>query len=233
MKIIEVSALNQADFDLMDFVPVSQIPKAQLEKSINDALAAISSPILKDICSTILARYQQDLYRYPAASRNHHDYFGGLAVHISSMLALAKGICEVYPDLNRDLLLAGILLHDIGKIKELSGPIATEYTTIGKLIGHISIIHSEIVEYASSQGWQEKEEVLLLRHMLLSHHGELEYGSPVMPLTKEAEVLSFIDNLDAKMTMIDKALAEVEAGGFGLKSYSLEGRSFYKTKEDS
>ena len=143
------------------------------------------------------------------------------------MLDLAKAISTLYPSINKDLLYGGIILHDIGKTIELSGPIATEYTVQGKLIGHISILQSEIIEAAKKHNITG-EVVTLLQHMVLSHHGKLEYGSPVLPVILEAEVMYQIDNMDSKIVMINKALKDVEVGGSSNRIMGLDGRSFYK-----
>jgi len=143
------------------------------------------------------------------------------------MLDLAKAISSLYPTINKDLLYGGIILHDIGKTIELSGPIATEYTVQGKLIGHISILQSEIIDAAKKHNITG-EVVTLLQHMVLSHHGKLEYGSPVLPVILEAEVMYQIDNMDSKIVMINKALKDVEIGGNSARVMGLDGRSFYK-----
>ena len=133
----------------------------------------------------------------------------------------------IFIDLNRDILYGGVILHDIGKIEELSGSILPKYTLKGKLVGHISIMQAKVEEVATRL--EIKSEVpILLQHMILSHHGKLEYGSPVLPLTKEAEVLATIDNLDARLNMINKALGNIEEGEITNRLFSLEDRSFYK-----
>ena len=136
-------------------------------------------------------------------------------------------MCERYPSLNRDLLYGGIILHDIGKVTELSGPIGTTYTLEGNLVGHISIMVSEIQQTAASLDI-EGEEVTVLQHMVLSHHGKGEWGSPKPPMIREAEVLHIIDSLDAKMQMLDRALATTEEGTFSDRVFALDNRSFYK-----
>lgn len=230
LKIIDLSEVDQTTIDIREFLIAAPVAVDELKEGLTKAIALIKNPILLDIVTAMISKYDKELYEYPAASRNHHDFLGGLALHIKTMVDLALAICEVYPTINRDLLLAGVLLHDLGKITELSGPVATEYTSEGKLIGHISLMQSEIAEYADSQGFKESEEVMLLRHLILSHHGEYEFGSPVLPLVKEAEVLSFIDNIDARLTMIDKALSGIKPGEFAQRAYSLENRSFYRPK---
>jgi 3'-5' exoribonuclease len=143
------------------------------------------------------------------------------------MLRTAEALCDIYPSLNRSLLYSGIILHDIGKVKELSGPIGTTYTTEGNLIGHIVIAVEEITKIAEELEI-DGEEVLLLKHLILSHHGKLEYGSPKVPMLKEAEILHFIDNIDARMMMMDKHLEKTDEGTFTERIFPLENRNLYK-----
>ncbi|MEG0290377.1 MAG: HD domain-containing protein, partial [Erysipelotrichaceae bacterium] len=125
--------------------------------------------------------------------------------------------------------IGGVLVHDLGKLIELSGPVITEYTLEGKLLGHISIMQAKLTSVAKEQKI-EGEEVTLLRHMILSHHGVYEYGSPVLPMIPEAEILYFIDNMDARMNTMEKALNQVEPGEFTPRIFALENRMFYKSK---
>ncbi|MBV1708470.1 MAG: HD domain-containing protein [Erysipelothrix sp.] len=162
--------------------------------------------------------------------RNHHDFLGGLATHVVAMIDLADEVCKRYEILNRDLLIAGILTHDLGKIIELSGPVLTEYTMQGKLLGHISMMQSIVHELALTKNWQDSHQITCLRHMILSHHGQYEYGSPVLPMVAEAEVLHLIDNLDARLNMFEKMFEVTEVGQFSQRIFSLENRSFYRTK---
>ena len=192
-----------------------------------DYVDSIQDQSIKTIVSEIVLNKYNKLLLHPAAKTNHHEYAGGLLHHEVSMLDLAKQISSLYPSINKDLLYGGIILHDLGKIIELSGPIATEYTLKGKLLGHISIIQTDIVEIAKKHNIDE-ETVTLLQHMILSHHGKLEYGSPVLPLILEAEVMYLIDNMDSKIVMINKALKDVEIGGNSTRVMGLDGRSFYK-----
>ena len=157
----------------------------------------------------------------------------GLEYHTLSMLNIAKFLCDLYPVLNRTYLYAGIIAHDFGKVLELSGVVATTYTTYGKLLGHINIAYGEIELAASElniETEEERESVMILQHLILSHHGKYEFGSPKLPLTKEAEVLNFIDNMDARIVTLEKALQDVEPGNFTPRIFSLENRQFYKPK---
>ena len=162
--------------------------------------------------------------------KNHHDFVGGLATHVLGMLDLAEMLAAQYPILNRDLLVSGVFLHDLGKLQELSGAIVPSYTMEGRLLGHISLFQAEVAKIAASLGIEDCEEVTLVRHMILSHHGVYEYGSPVLPMIPEAEVLHLIDNLDARMNTIEKALNATEEGAFTPRIFALENRSLYKSK---
>lgn len=230
MKLLGFQLSDMEQVDKSRFVKRSEYSEEQLKKVIDKVLDEIKNPIIKAITQTIVAKNSKDFYEYPAATKNHHEFVSGLATHVYGMLRLGKAMCDIYPQLNSDLLYAGIILHDIGKLEELSGAIASEYTVVGKLLGHISIMQANIAITAMELGYADSEEAMLLRHMVLSHHGEYEYGSPVLPLTPEAEMLSYIDNIDARMNMLDKVLANVEAGSFASKAFFLENRSFYKSK---
>ena len=229
---------NQLQYKINDYKPVytyneedlileAPVDRKLLEEKFLGYIDAIKDVEIQTIVKEIVNNKYSKILLHPAAKTNHHEYAGGLLHHEVSMLDLAKAIANLYPTINKDLLYAGIILHDLGKTVELSGPIATEYTLQGKLIGHISIIQTDIVEAAKKHNI-EGEVVTLLQHMVLSHHGKLEYGSPVLPLTLEAEVMYQIDNIDSKIVMINKALKDVEVGGNSTRIMGLDGRSFYK-----
>lgn len=231
LRIYSLSKLEDNQFDPADYVMATDLSLEFMQKRIQESLVSMQDVVYRDVCTAIMDDLQDKLYSYPAAAKNHHDFVGGLATHMISMLDLAEAFCTLYPMLNRDLLFAGVLLHDLGKIDELSGPILTEYTLEGKLVGHISIMQSKLAEKAKVLGYQDSEQVTLMRHMILSHHGEYEFGSPVLPMVMEAEMLTFIDNVDARMNMFAKALESVKPGEWTPRIFPLENRSFYKPKE--
>lgn len=231
LRIYSLTKLEDNQFDPSDYVMATDLSLEFMQKRIHETLLSMQDVVYRDVCTSIIEDLQEKLYSYPAAAKNHHDFVGGLATHVISMLDLGEAFCTLYPMLNRDLLLAGILLHDLGKIDELSGPILTEYTVEGKLVGHISIMQSKVAEKAKALGYQDSEQVTLMRHMILSHHGEYEFGSPVLPMVMEAEMLTFIDNVDARMNMFAKALESVKPGEWTPRIFPLENRSFYKPKE--
>ena len=185
---------------------------------------------LQRITRHLLKKYQNKFFTYPAASSHHHNFAGGLSYHVLTMLKIAKSLCDIYPLLNRSLLYSAIILHDIGKVRELSGPVATTYTVEGNLLGHISIASDEVAEAAKELGI-DSEEVMLLRHMILAHHGKMEFGSPKLPHLKEAEILFFIDNIDAKMNMFDKAFKKTEKGQFTERIFGMDNRQFYNPEK--
>lgn len=210
-----------------DLILAAPVDRKYLEEKFLSYINSIQDIEIKTIVNEIVDNKYEKILFHPAAKTNHHEYAGGLLHHEVSMLDLASAICNLYPTINKDLLIGGIVLHDLGKTVELSGPIATEYTLEGKLIGHISIIQTDIIEAAKKHNIKG-EVVTLLQHMVLSHHGKLEYGSPVLPLILEAEVMHQIDNIDSKIVMINKALKDVEVGGQSSRVMGLDGRAFYK-----
>ncbi len=214
-----------------DLIQSSETPKEELFEELRQYFFEIKNPNISRITHHLLKKFQEPLLTYPAATKNHHEYASGLLEHETSMLRLAKSICDLYPTLNRDLLYAGVILHDIGKVIELSGPVSTVYTAKGNLLGHINIMVSE-VEKAATELEIDGEEVMLLEHMVLSHHGKEEYGSPKKPMLQEAEMLFYIDNIDAKMNMLKRALGKTEPGEFTERLFALDNRSFYKPTID-
>lgn len=216
------------ELDIRDYVIEGPIKREELMRRVYAYIEDIQNPSIHTVVYEIMKEYEKDFFEYPAATKNHHDFFGGLATHVLGMLDLAHQMCVLYPLLNEDLLIGGVILHDIGKTMELSGAIVTEYTTEGKLLGHISIMQAAVAQKANILGIKG-EEVTLLRHMILSHHGVYEYGSPVLPMIPEAEMLHLIDNIDARMNTISKALNQCTAGEFTSRIFALENRSFYKS----
>lgn len=230
MKVLGISRLDQKAIDYTKFCLPSPIPQQELIRKLNAYINSIKNEDAQKIVKMIVDNHYDAFISYPAASKNHHEFASGLLYHTISMCDLADILSTYYNNVDHDLLIAGVILHDIGKTIELSGPIATKYTLEGKLIGHISIMVSEI--RAASERLNIHSEVgILLQHMILSHHGEKDFGSPVPPLTREAFLLHVIDDLDAKMTIIDKALDGVNPGEFSLRVMSMDGRAFYNPKK--
>ena len=200
-----------------------------MEKDFNAFFLEIKNPTWSKIVHYLVKKYHDRFFTFPAAKKNHHAFAGGLAYHTLSILRLAKAVTEEYDFVDRSLLYAGAMLHDLGKVIELSGPIATRYTLEGNLVGHIVLIDEQIVEACQNLGIdQQSQDVILLRHMILAHHGLMEYGSPVQPHLMEAEILHHLDDLDASIQMMKGALDHTEKGEFSERIFGLDGRNFYK-----
>ena len=213
-----------------DFVDGAPLSPNEIQDELSHFILEIENAHLQRITRHLLKKYQDKFFTYPAASSHHHNFAGGLSYHVLTMLKIAKSLCDIYPLLNRSLLYSAIMLHDIGKVRELSGPVATTYTVEGNLLGHISIASDEVAEAAKELGI-DSEEVMLLRHMILAHHGKMEFGSPKLPHLKEAEILFFIDNIDAKMNMFDKAFKKTEKGQFTERIFGMDNRQFYNPEK--
>ena len=217
------------EIDVEKFVKAPPVSKETLIKRFNDHVASIKNEDCLKIIKYMMDKFGDNIFTYPAAVSIHHEYSSGLLMHSITMADLANYLCPIY-DCDHDLMITGCLLHDLGKIIELEGPIVYKYSLEGKLLGHISIMCAEIRK-AAEELKITGEVPLLLEHMVLSHHGQQEFGSPVMPLTKEGLLLSLIDNLDSKMVVVNKAIADVEPGNFSNKVFSLDNRAFYKPKK--
>lgn len=220
-------ARSEEGVSISDLLPSSATPKEELYEELTKFFFDIKNPVISRITRHITKKYQEQILIFPAATKNHHDYASGLLDHVVSMLRLSRSICDLYPTLNRDLMYSGVILHDIGKVVELTGPVGTAYTVEGNLLGHISIMVNEI-GIAAKELDVEGEEVMLLQHLVLSHHGKEEWGSPKKPMIQEAEILHYIDNIDAKMNMLTRALDRTNPGEFTERLFPLDNRSFYK-----
>ena len=229
LKILSAELVPLEEIDVEKFVKAPPVSKETLIKRFNDHVASIKNEDCLKILKYMIDKFGDNIFTYPAAVSIHHEYSSGLLMHSITMADLANYLCPIY-DADHDLMITGCLLHDLGKIIELEGPIVYKYSLEGKLLGHISIMCAEIRK-AAEELKITSEIPLLLEHMVLSHHGQQEFGSPVMPLTKEGLLLSLIDNLDSKMVVVNKAIADVEPGNFSNKVFSLDNRSFYKPKK--
>ncbi|MCZ0717793.1 3'-5' exoribonuclease YhaM family protein [Aerococcus kribbianus] len=214
------------------YIDQGPMSRQEMIDEINPYLDAITNEDYQQIVRHILNQASKDFFAYPAAKKNHHAFVGGLGFHTISMLRLAQSVAYQYPIIDKSLLYAGVLLHDIGKTIELSDPLTTEYTLAGNMLGHITIISEWINQAVLDLGLDNNaEEIILLKHMVLSHHGKREWGSPVEPHLLEAEVLHHIDNLDASIEMIKEALDHTDAGQYTERIFGMDNRNFYKFKE--
>lgn len=211
------------------------IPTAPLDpQATYDELYALTDGFtdeeLRRIVRYLLRENREQLLIYPAGVKLHHATRGGLLHHTVSVVRLCEKIADLYPALHRDLLLSGAILHDIGKLKELDADtlgIAGAYTDEGQLLGHINVGMSMIAAAAEITMVSHKT-AMLLEHMILSHHGKPEFGSPRLPMFPEAEVLSVCDLLDSKMYEMDAALDGVSKDGFTERLWALDNRQLFK-----
>ena len=222
-------ALENDKFDMSMLMPCAPEPPQNMMDYILNRADAIVDKELKALVLLRLEQAGDKIYYYPAAQKLHHAERSGLLHHTSTMLRTAQALCEIYPQLDGDLLAAGVILHDLCKLEELSADemgVVSEYTVEGQLLGHLVQGVSALGRAAEKLGTR-KELVLMLQHMILSHHDLPEYGSPRRPMFPEAEVLHIIDLLDARMFEMDYALKNTAPGGFTERIWSLE-RKLYK-----
>ncbi len=193
--------LAESDIDLADYLPVAARSTEELVAALRAKVASLVDPNLRRLLEAFLAddAFLQSYALAPAAKTMHHVYLGGLLEHSLAVADLADDVCGRYAGINRDLLVSGALLHDIGKVGELCYERSFDYTDEGKLIGHI-VMGVEMVEEKARQipGFPRML-VTLVKHLLLSHHGQYEFGSPKRPKTLEAVVLNYLDDLDSKI----------------------------------
>ncbi len=212
------------------FYHYAPIKVEEISRDIEATIEKIENKVLKDVTKAVYTKYRDDFYLYPAATKFHHAYISGLAYHTHSMLKLAEGFLKVYDFLNEDLLNAGIILHDICKIFEFDSFEGSEYTIKGKLIGHITMGANLINEIANELGYQDEEEIVLLEHIIISHHYYGNYGSPKKPNIAEALIIHFIDNIDSKTTVLGEELNIIEKGDLTSSIAVLERERYYKHK---
>ncbi len=215
--------------DPRDFKEKPPINVDNVREYMEQMLFKIENATWQRVVRALYRKYNKEFFTYPAAKTNHHAFESGLAYHTATMVRLADSIGDIYLELNKSLMFAGIMLHDLAKVIELSGPDNTEYTIRGNLIGHISLIDEELTKILAELNIDDtKEEVTVLRHVILSHHGQLEYGSSVRPRIMEAEIIHMIDNIDANMMMMTTALNRVNEGEMTNRIFAMDNRSFYK-----
>lgn len=229
LKILAASEVPLDEVDVSNFVKKPPVPREELIERFNYYVNSIKNPDCKALLEYFIKKFTPKLFDYPAGVSVHHEYGSGLLMHSTTMAKIAETLIPIY-DCDYDMVMTGILMHDMGKTIEFEGPAVYRYSLEGRMLGHISIMVSEI-RMAAEKLNITSEVPMLLEHMVLSHHGEPEFGSPVPPLTKEAMLLSFIDNLDSKMVIANKALEGVEDGTFSQRIYPLDNRCLYKTKK--
>lgn len=209
---------REGSYDPKDYVPVSEYDTGEMTARLQDLIASVNAPYFRALLDSFFGdpAFMKEFAEHSAAKTVHHSFMGGLLQHTLSVAELCSFFASHYSILDRDLLITAAILHDIGKIKELSGFPLNDYTDEGQLLGHITIGAGMVAQNAALiENFPEKKKTELL-HCILSHHGELEFGSPKLPSLMEAVALSFADNIDAKVEVFKNAIDSSipEAGGW-------------------
>lgn len=227
-------AESRDQVDMSALIPCAPRDPNEMLGEVVRAADHIADPDLRRITCELLDRAGDKLLTFPAAKQMHHAERSGLLHHTTTMLRAANAIMSVYPQLNASLLIAGVIVHDLAKIDEMDADtlgLVSDYSVDGKLIGHIvrGVVN---IQLAAEKTKANPGKALLLQHMVLSHHGIPEYGSPLAPKFPEAEVLNTIDTLDARLYEMDEALSRAIPGGFSEKVWGLDNRQLYRIPED-
>lgn len=226
-----ISRLDDSQVNLADFLPESPRCREDMIAELNATIGAIKNSYLKTLMELFIADepFMAHYCTAPAAKAMHHVYLGGLLEHSLALVKLVKAIVPLYQGINEDLLVVGAMLHDVGKVQEMSFERSFDYTDAGKLLGHITI-GVELVEdkIRKIEGFP-RELALLLKHQILSHHGQYEYGSPKRPKTIEATILNYLDDMDSKINGINTHIAKETASNSRWSAHHrLYDRYFFK-----
>lgn len=215
---------------ISELIPSAPVESSEMLNTIKMYAGKIKDEQINSLVVNILEKYNNKLLYYPAAKKNHHSYMGGLLYHTMRMLQSGDKLGQIYEFLNMDYIFAGVILHDICKILEMDSDeygVVSDYTMEGKLLGHI-IQGIKEIEIEGEKIGLDREKSVILQHMVLSHHYEPEFGSPKKPMTPEAEILHFLDIIDARMFDFEHALEGIEPGTFTDKIWLLDNRNLYK-----
>lgn len=215
------------DLDLSLFFRTAPIEKDELKDYIETVMASIQNPILKKIVYDLIEPRKDLFFNHPAAVTMHHNYIGGLAHHVYSMLKISETLVNSYPALNYDLLASGILIHDLGKLVEITQSKSPTYSKEGNLLGHIVIGMNMLNEVLVLNGYEGTDEGLALMHMIAAHHGELEFGSPKEPIIYEALALHLIDLMDAKLAGCQEYISKTQKGTYTNPIPSIGKKVYY------
>ena len=235
LRVEKIRAAESRDqVDMSALIPCAPRDPNEMLGEVVRAADHIADPDLRRITCELRDRAGDKLLTFPAAKQMLHAERSGLLHHTTTMLRAANAIMSVYPQLNASLLIAGVIVHDLAKIDEMDADtlgLVSDYSVDGKLIGHIvrGVVN---IQLAAEKTKANPGKALLLQHMVLSHHGIPEYGSPLAPKFPEAEVLNTIDTLDARLYEMDEALSRAIPGGFSEKVWGLDNRQLYRIPED-
>lgn len=231
LNIDGILAVSEGEsFDRSELYKTAPEPSEDMYEYIIGKINSFEDEDLKALCLSFYEGNRERLMYYPAAMRNHHAEYGGLLYHVKRMMEAGEKLCEVYDYLSRDLLLAGVALHDIEKLNEIlsdENGMSPGYSTKGQMLGHLTM-GAIVIDAKCKELGISDEKAMLLEHMSISHHYEPEFGSPKKPMFPEAEMLHFLDDMDAKMFDFEDTLAQVKPGEFSERVFQLDNRKLYK-----
>ncbi len=229
-RIERIRKVNETDeVNVEDFVSAAVYTGETMFNELVSIASAFSDTDISLLVTTILNDNKEKLLYYPAAFKLHHAMRSGLLQHTLSIVRLAQSICRIYPFVDSDLLLGGAMLHDVAKLDELIAGetgIASGYSVEGTLLGHL-VKGAILVDKTAERLGVPHEKAVLLEHMLISHHGDPEFGAAVRPLFIEADILAALDRLDARIVEVNNAVSGVDEGSFSSRQWALDNRAFY------
>ncbi|MBQ7116632.1 MAG: HD domain-containing protein [Clostridia bacterium] len=230
LRIDRMRKVNETDgVNIADFVPTAEYSGEMMLGQIMNVIASVKDEELKHLTFALVKDREEKILFWPAAFKLHHAIRGGLLYHTLSIIKLCEGVCSIYPAVDRDLLMCGAIVHDLCKIDEFdisSAGLVTGYSVKGELLGHLVMGAVKIEEKARQLGI-DSEKAMLLQHMVISHHGEPDFGAAVRPMFLEAEILSELDKLDATINEITSATADLKEGEFSQRMWALDNRKLY------
>ncbi len=234
VRVLRMRPATPEEYDIRDMLPSSKKNPDDLLTSIQFFIDQIDNPHLTSLVNIFYGddRFLRQFTQAPAGRRIHHAYLHGLLEHTVEVLTLANTLIDLYPNLNADLLLCGALLHDIGKVREFEWGLDINYTDEGRLLGHVIIVEELVNQALQTLPDFPPELALQVRHMLLSHHGRYEWGSPRRPHTLEAIALHHLENLSAQVNRFQMLLETRPAGQVWTGYDRLLGRQLYAGEED-
>ena len=230
LRIEKIRKVTAADgVNISDFVPTAEYSGEMMLGAIMNSIASVKDDELKTLTYALVKEREKEILTWPAAFKLHHAIRGGLLYHTLSILKLSEGVCMLYPSVDKDLLTCGIIVHDLCKIDEFDlnpAGLVSAYSVRGELLGHLVMGAMKIEQKAIELGIS-KEKAMLLEHMVISHHGEPDFGAAVRPMFLEAEILSQLDTLDATIYEITSAVGEVKEGEFTGRMWALDNRKLF------
>ena len=235
VRVQRIRPAQIGEYDLADLQPATQRSRSMMMNAIDEAIKKIQNPYLASLVYFFFDQenFRQAFQEAPAGVRIHHAYLGGLLEHTYEILHLAPALLELYPAIEHDLFLAGILLHDIGKLEEYQWDLEFGFTDQGRLLGHVILGSQRIAQVIASLPDFPADLAFRLQHMILAHHGRYEFGSPRRPKTLEAVALHHLEYLDAQVNRFDSLIKEAKKQGRNWTTYDhLLGRSLYVHHEN-